>query len=523
VTFLPIVERELRAAARKPSTYRARTAMVVLTSLIAAVLLLMAGSTPAGRFGASLFSALFGLAFIFCLLAGARYAADSLSEEKREGTLGLLFLTDLRGYDVVLGKLVAVSARTVQALVAFLPVLSIALVMGGITAGEFWRAAAVLTNTLFFSLCAGLWVSSVSRQAHTALAGTLALLLLLTTFPLVANSMLSWISPATAGYAALISPATSGMLASDFAYRAEPARYWGALLVSHLVGWAFLFFASAALPHSWQDRITSPRNTRTDLEKPRNRSTTRLRHRLLDINPVYWLAARHENQRLVLWAFVGAVTLAGAISVLVSGLLGGTSLGLFTILNFGLILVLKLWVAWHASATLAEARQTGAVELLLATPLTVEEIIRGHWLALQRIFFWPVIAAVLLSLLPILELVFREPPSSAGLFLFPVPAAALFGIATLIMDLVALAWVGMWMGLSQPRRIQAFARTVLWVIVIPTVVVCLPNIVFDLFWIAWARRKLEHEFRRTAMDRYTPPAAPTPLPFPGALPPVIAR
>ncbi|HQU46125.1 MAG TPA: hypothetical protein PK867_25150, partial [Pirellulales bacterium] len=32
--------------------------------------------------------------------------ADCISSERREGTLGLLFLTDLRGHDVVLGKLV---------------------------------------------------------------------------------------------------------------------------------------------------------------------------------------------------------------------------------------------------------------------------------------------------------------------------------------------------------------------------------------------------------------------------------
>ena len=35
-------------------------------------------------------------------LCAMRNTADSLSAEKREGTLGLLFLTDLRGYDVVL-------------------------------------------------------------------------------------------------------------------------------------------------------------------------------------------------------------------------------------------------------------------------------------------------------------------------------------------------------------------------------------------------------------------------------------
>ena len=40
----------------------------------------------------------------FCAVAGIRATADSISSEKREGTIGLLLLTDLRGYDIVIGK-----------------------------------------------------------------------------------------------------------------------------------------------------------------------------------------------------------------------------------------------------------------------------------------------------------------------------------------------------------------------------------------------------------------------------------
>ena len=47
--------------------------------------------------GKLIFTYLSWLAFIYCLVEGARTAADCLSQEKREGTLGLLFLTDLRG------------------------------------------------------------------------------------------------------------------------------------------------------------------------------------------------------------------------------------------------------------------------------------------------------------------------------------------------------------------------------------------------------------------------------------------
>ena len=43
-------------------------------------------------------------AFVFCALAGVFACSDALSRERREGTLRLLFLTDLHPLDVILGK-----------------------------------------------------------------------------------------------------------------------------------------------------------------------------------------------------------------------------------------------------------------------------------------------------------------------------------------------------------------------------------------------------------------------------------
>ena len=42
--------------------------------------------------------------FVGSAIAGLVLTADCISQERREGTLGLLFLTDLRGPDVALGN-----------------------------------------------------------------------------------------------------------------------------------------------------------------------------------------------------------------------------------------------------------------------------------------------------------------------------------------------------------------------------------------------------------------------------------
>ena len=114
-----------------------------------------------------------GYAFILCLLTGVLLTSDCLSQEKRDGTLGLLFLTDLKGYDVVLGKFIATSLNAFYGLLALLPVMALPLLLGGVTGAEFWRTALALVNALFFSLAPGICVSAFSRVSDRAVRNAL--------------------------------------------------------------------------------------------------------------------------------------------------------------------------------------------------------------------------------------------------------------------------------------------------------------------------------------------------------------
>ena len=97
MTFLPIVERELRVAARRKATTWTRF-FAALTALVVGGVLLTANQRhlSAPYVGQQLFMAVSILAFGFALLAGIFLTADCLCSERRDGTLGLLFLTDLR-------------------------------------------------------------------------------------------------------------------------------------------------------------------------------------------------------------------------------------------------------------------------------------------------------------------------------------------------------------------------------------------------------------------------------------------
>src|SRR5256714_13641204 len=104
MTFLPIVDRELRSASRRKSTYRMRLWPALIATLVTFGFLGVAffGGSTSGT-GALLLRILSGYTAVLFVFSSLFLTADSISEEKREGTIGLLFLTELHGYDLVLG------------------------------------------------------------------------------------------------------------------------------------------------------------------------------------------------------------------------------------------------------------------------------------------------------------------------------------------------------------------------------------------------------------------------------------
>src|SRR5258706_227328 len=221
--------------------------------------------------------------------------ADCLSEEKRAGTLGLLFLTDLKGYDVVLGKLMATSLNRFYVLLAIFPPLAIPILVGGVTGGEFWRLVLVLINTLFLSLCAGMFVSSISRDERKAWGGTVGLVAAITFLPIafkyVPFGELAWLEAA--------SPGIGFFSLFDASYSANPDRFGTSLLLVHLQSWAFLIAASVLLPRVWQEE-PAIKGRSSVLERLLPRMGVKVSRQLAlgNTNPVTWLALKQQGPPL---------------------------------------------------------------------------------------------------------------------------------------------------------------------------------------------------------------------------------
>lgn len=473
MTFLPIVARELRVAARRRGTYWSRSFTAVAAIILGLFVYLNCLQEPPAQVGQILFYTISGLAFLYCLVTGVRSTADCLSEEKREGTLGLLFLTDLKGYDVVGGKLVATSLNAFYGLTAIFPVLAIPLLMGGITNGELWRMALVLANTFLLSLSMGMFMSSVSKSPRKAMAGTFILVLFFSIGLLLCQWWIPYIyrSRELIHVCDLLEPGYALTLVPDLLYKASKDNFWWSVGLIHGVCWVFLILASLIVPRSWQDHPPGERAAglrefwhRLSFGDAEGRVT--FRRRLLNINAFFWLAARERLKPANVWA---ALCVLAAIWAWVGKKLGmswlsdGGYIFAAIIMNTGL----KIWVTSQAGRRLTEERKMGSLELLLSTPLSVRDILHGQMLALRRQFLWPLITVL------VLECVFVGASlRSKGIDAETRPVFIAWWAAYMLMlvaDVPALSAANMWASLTTRHPNRATGLTIARVLALPVI------------------------------------------------------
>ena len=533
MTFLPIVDRELRVASRRRATYWSRCITAMAAIIVGLVVYISSYQRPPHELGQALFEVISILAYIYCLLTGVRSTADCLSEEKREGTLGLLFLTDLKGYDVVGGKLVATSLNAFYGLMAIFPVLAIPLLMGGITNGEFWRMALVLANTFLFSLAMGMLISSFSKYPRKAMAGTFLLLLTFCVLLPIGQAWSTYIqrSPRLNTICDLLDPSYSVHLVSDANYVKSMNLFWWSVGIIHGLCWLFLVLASVIVPRSWQDNppgAKSPAGANAGIGGAMAilPSAMAFRKRLLDINAFFWLAGRARLKPLHVWVAFSIVAFFwawGALAFRSDWFNPGVYIVTAMILNT----MLKLWIASEAGRRLGEDRKIGALELLLSTPLSVGDILRGQMLALRRQFFGPLIAAcVIESIFLVASLHGNQ--ADIGDFVSAYVMCWVAGLIMLVADIAALSLVGMWVSLTAKNPNRATGITVRRVLILPLAVGLAILIFMAIFqvgeggwkiilglwfglgiladvvfgWSAWWR--LQNEFREAAVHRVVP-------------------
>jgi ABC-type transport system involved in multi-copper enzyme maturation permease subunit len=478
MSFLPIVNRELRVASRRRATYWLRCFLALAVGGIWFLLLLIGEhSMAAAQRGKVLFMTVGVMTFAFCFFAGVFLTADCVSEEKREGTLGLLFLTELTGYDVVLGKLIATSLHAFYGVISVLPLLALSLLLGGVSVGEFWRTTLVLILTLLLSLSLGMLVSVVSRETRQAMAVTfLVLLVLAGLLPLLSSlqsfllrratwEVLSWPSPVY-----LYAHAFDTWFSTGIGQR----QFWGSLLTVSLLSAGALLAASLRLPHAWRDKAEplgkrrfNPRwawRARSTNDQPALRS-------LLEKNPFEWLTLRDNHPRRFAWGVLCVLLpiwlgfVAGCFSQ--SMVLKNMSFATSWLMAYGIHQVLKYLIGIEASRRLNDDLRSGALELLLVTPLSTKQIVTGQRRALRALYLKPMLLVWFTNLV-LLWLILGPDPLGMGPFQAPFFCELVIGGAIMLwVDFHALSWIGMWMGLQKGKHYLAILATLGRVMLVP--------------------------------------------------------
>ncbi len=507
MTFLPIVARELRVAARRPTTFRIRFACAAVAAALGGFLLLATLLPGWGlSSGRGLFRLLSALGLVLAILAGPLFTADCLSRERRQGTLGLLFLTDLGGFDVVAGKLAALGLVPLHGLLATLPILGLTLFMGGITGPELVRVSLVLLATLWFSLAVGLLVSSCVSDDRQAVGLTLGITLAaaalspLLGFAAQALPGLGFLRPATA-----LGPVGLYQFSFDPAYRVAPGPFAGSLLGQVLTGGLLVVLATVVIRHGV--RSGSGNESANPRSAVRRASSTARSRRIFADNPIAWLAW-HDSwvRRGARWATGLSLGLAVLVFLLLAwggqpARAGHPSL---LVLHVGFYL-LKVLVAIHVVYFLQDACRNGLMEMLLVTPVSSQRLRDGHQAAIRRLFVWPWILLASASLALGVAgtwVTGGDWPDPLTLILAGL-MPSLWNVVVHAADLLAVGAYASVCALRSDRPSRALLRTTVVVLLLPLVLCSSARIVADLYFLAQAAPALER-FRDLARGWYFP-------------------
>ena len=467
MTFLPIIDRELRVRARGRATYWSRFAVALVGALICWPQLI-----SSGRFGAPATIGWYLLNEIVCtallLSCGAcLLTADVISSERREGTLGLLLLTRVNTFDVLLGKLGSAGLTSLCALVAFLPLLMIPVLAGGVTGGEVFRKGLALLDTLFLALAAGLWASARGREWLKTGRNALIVVAIVLLVPGLLELLLRPLGVPGPGIG-LLSPLGAISAAGDVRYKVSAVDYWTSLLLVHAMGWALVVAAGFRLRTGWrEDRGEITPAAPATAEAHGAEAAWPARRPLGDANPITWLLQRQRGTQALLWA--GALVGLNYYPLFVVGsrfLRPILSSSVTWPLSLATMTLEGVFFAWAASRFFVEARRTGELELLLTTPLGARQIVPAQWNVLKRSLRWPMLVLLAPALLQVViyssAVTVRFGPSTALRLHYAI--SGLLRCVNIFFGVGALCWVGLWFGLKAGGQ----ARAIVWTVTVAT-------------------------------------------------------
>lgn len=420
----PVFAFEWLMASRRWQAYALRSVTVLL--FLAGMLLIWAESPYArswdqadvsiqqqAEIGRSFFTSTSMILLGLIGLVAPAATAGSICLDKARGNLTLLFASDLRSDEIVLGKLAARMVPVLGLILSAAPVMAIGTLFGGIDPMDLIGTIFVMLGVAFFGCSLAMMLSVWGRKTHEVLMLTYVILIIFLLSPMISWGIMEVLGSQRFEMSAIFQVLV--MLNPVFLIMATiepPPGNWQVTLVTKLIFLGVGLAASACFlgVSIWRIRpVVIEQFGRA--EKARRRSIRRRLASLtesdrftrvapgtanlirglrriwpapsLDRNPVFWRECQRTSpSRLSLVSWSLYILLCGGFSVYAIVLMWigrreGYSIGIF--MNTVQVPLGLLLLSVSAATSLSEERQRGSLDVLLASPMTTRAIVWGKW------------------------------------------------------------------------------------------------------------------------------------------------
>jgi ABC-type Na+ efflux pump permease subunit len=459
----PIFMRELVTVPRRRGHFPTRAALIGLIAILGVTLwqasvgfARTATLGEAARFGLRLFQVSVYVELVLLVFFAALSAASTVSQEKDRRTFLLLLLTDMRDYEIVLGKLLGSLLPLTVMLLTSVPVLALFLLLGGIDPTQVIQAVVVLAAAAYAAGSVGGLVALWRERTFQSLA--LSVLLLVLYFclgqavgvvgPLVSQNVdwvrvQTWLDPVYA-MEAVLEPPAAGWGAG------LPPAYGFALV---MLGWCVVLNGvGIRMLRRWNpsgepvmQREGPGDDPEADMSPEELKAFRAKAHaapgpvRQVWANPILWreVSTYAYGRRpllvklaygvvlaLVLWFAYGEMTQPGGRAAFAA------AYGLVPLTVLGMLLV-----AAQAATSITSERDGGALDVLLVTDVSPREFVFGKLLGVFYNTWQFVVPPLLLAVAYAVAGALARTPADAG----PVAALGLnFGPMFGVMGAVAV-------------------------------------------------------------------------------------
>ncbi len=335
------------------------------------------------RFNEILFQVLCYVQLTLLMFFSALSAASAIAQEKDRRTFVLLLVTDLRNYEIVLGKVLGSLLQIVIFLLGMVPVLLLNVLLGGVSPEQVLQATVVLATTALVAGSLGGLVALWREKTFQALALTVLFIVLylclvhaLSALPMLLPSVSAnaiarlqiWLQPFLA-LNSVLDPVLGGAVEPVYGFVMAMAAV--TLLLNAWGLWKLRVWNPSGEPVMQREAVGDE-----DIDRARAHAAPGP-VRAVGENPILWreIVTRAYGRRPLLVKAAYLVVFGFACYLALGPIQTREWFAAWGLVPIGIISLIL--VSAQAATAITNERDLGALDLLLVTDLTPREFIFG--------------------------------------------------------------------------------------------------------------------------------------------------